>query len=227
MSATILVIEDELDLATGLQTNLELEGHRAVVAHTGEEGLALLSSARPDLVILDLMLPGMGGFSVLEQLRRAGIDVPVLILSARVEEVDKVRGFRTGADDYVTKPFGVMELMLRVQAMLRRGGRSVMTGSAVRIGSAQLDPDRRLIIKDGQEHAITPRAFELIMALFRHRDRVVTRQELLRDVWGYSTGVTTRTVDAHIAELRKKIEDDPAHPRHILTVWKTGYRLRP
>ena len=225
---TVLIIEDERDLATGLRTNLEIEGYAALVAHSGEEGLELAASARPDLVLLDLMLPHMSGFDVLARLRADGNEVPVLILSARAEELDKVRGFRAGADDYVTKPFGVMELMLRVQALLRRSGaRTELEARVVeRIGSAEVEIDRRTIIKGGSERALTPRAFELLMALLRRRNRVVTRQELLRDVWGYSAGVTTRTVDAHIAELRRKIEDDPARPKHILTVWKSGYRLR-
>jgi DNA-binding response OmpR family regulator len=229
---TVLVIEDERDLAAGIQANLEIEGYDALVAHTGEDGLELARSRHPDLVMLDLMLPRMSGFDVLARLRAAGHDVPVLILSARAEEVDKVRGFRTGADDYVTKPFGVMELMLRVRALLRRaaprgtGGEGGAAPAVQRIGRVEVDFERRAVVKDGRELPLAPRAFELLAALLRRRDRVVTRHELLRDVWGYSADVTTRTVDAHIAELRRRIEDDPARPAHILTVWKAGYRLK-
>lgn len=227
MADTVLVIEDERDLATGLQANLEIEGYRVFVASSGEEGLDVALRERPQLIILDLMLPKMSGFEVLQTLRARDVDVPVLILSARSEEVDKVRGFRSGADDYVTKPFGVMELMLRVEAILRRVSGRRDSGAAVeRIGRARLDRERRVVIKDGLEQTLTPRAFTLLLALLRRRDRVISRHDLLRDVWGYSAEVTTRTVDAHIAELRRKIEDDPGKPQHILTVWKTGYRLR-
>jgi DNA-binding response OmpR family regulator len=221
---TILIIEDERDLAAGLRANFEIDGYTAIVAHTGEEGLELVRSGKPDVILLDLMLPKMSGYDVLAEIRREGNSVPVLILSARAEEVDKVRGFRTGADDYVTKPFGVLELALRVQALLRRAGGN--SGPRERIGEAEVDLERHVILKGGEEHAVSPRAFELLLALMQHRDRVVTRQDLLDEVWGYSKDVTTRTVDAHIAELRRIIEDDASEPKHILTVWKVGYRLR-
>ena len=228
MAKTILVIEDEPDLAAGLKANLEIEGHSVVVAHSGEEGLRRAFDASPDLVVLDLMLPGMSGYDALRELRSRGSNVPVLILSARSEEVDKVRGFRTGADDYVAKPFGVMELMLRVQALLRRaaGKEAAALPTVEQIGDARVDLERRVVMRNGGEESVTPRAIALLTALLQKRERVVSRQELLRDVWGYSVGVTTRTVDAHIAELRRKIERDPTNPQHILTVWKTGYRLR-
>ena len=224
----ILVVEDERDLAVGLRANLEIEGHEVDVAYTGEDGLALLSARRPDLVILDLMRPGISGYEVLAAIRRTTPDVPVIILSARAEEVDKVRGFRDGADDYVVKPFGVMELMMRVQAVLRRSARAESAPAPVRlrIGSAEIDLESRVVIRGGRETALTPKAAELLAALVAREGRTMSRQDLLRQVWGYDDGVTTRTVDAHIAELRRKIEDDPANPERILTVWKTGYRLR-
>jgi DNA-binding response OmpR family regulator len=231
----ILVIEDERDLARGIADNLTLEGHVVEVASTGEAGLASAIAACPELVILDLMLPYMSGFEVLSQLRARYPDLAVLILSARAEEVDKVRGFRGGADDYVTKPFGVMELMLRVKALLRRSVREPAgatttteadTSSRERIGNVEVDLRNRVVLRDGSEVPLTPKALDLLSALLEKHDQVVTRQELLRKVWGYSADVTTRTVDAHIGELRRKIEDDPASPRHILTVWKAGYRLR-
>ena len=224
----VLVVEDERNLALGLRANLEVEGYSVSVAETGEAALASISGgARPDVVILDLMLPGMDGYQVLESLRGLGVEAPVLILSARAEEIDKVRGFRAGADDYVTKPFGVMELLLRVQALLRRAGPA---GGATRerwtFGDVEVDTARRRVSRGGREVSLTPRAFELLLALLRHGDAPVSRHELLRTVWGYDSSVTTRTVDAHIAELRRKLEPD-GEPRHILTVHRVGYRLVP
>ena len=225
----ILVVEDERDLALGLRANLEIEGHEVAVAPTGEEALRLLDAGRFDLVVLDLMLPGISGYEALETLRKSHATLPVIILSARAQEVDKVRGFRAGADDYVTKPFGVMELMLRVQAVLRRaaaGAESDTRPARLEIGSAVIDIENRLVVRGKGEVALTPKAAELLTALAAREGRAVSRQDLLRQVWGYDQSVTTRTVDAHVAELRRKIEADPANPEHILTVWKTGYRLR-
>jgi DNA-binding response OmpR family regulator len=225
----ILVVEDERDLALGIRANLEIEGYEVAVESTGEDALAQLERSPADLVILDLMLPGMSGYDVLAQLRRSGNGVLVLILSARGEEVDKVRGFRTGADDYVSKPFGVMELLVRIEALLRRRGGSIpapATNGMPVVGGATIDRERYALLRDGQEIRLTPKELELLMALYRKKDRIVTRQELLRDVWGYATDVTTRTVDVHVAELRRKLERDPANPRHIITVWRAGYRLR-
>ena len=226
----ILVVEDERNLALGLRANLEVEGHEVAVAHSGEDGLEEAARRRPDLVILDLMLPGIDGYGVLHTLRARGLDVPVLILSARAEEIDKVRGFRTGADDYVTKPFGVMELLLRVQALLRRAnaGRAAgRNGTRWSFGDVDVDAERRIVARKGEEIPLTPRAFELLLALLTSADKPLTRQHLLRTVWGYDASVTTRTVDAHVAELRRKLELDPGAPRHILTVHRVGYRFRP
>ena len=237
----ILVIEDGRDLALGLQANLEVEGYEVAVAYTGEDGLRAASEGAPDLVILDLMLPDTDGYDVLARMRRAHIDVPVVILTARGEEVDKVRGFRTGADDYVTKPFGVMELLVRIQAILRRGpprpaasggnGASAKALAAPRVlrpfGDIEVDVDDRVVRRGGAEVPLTPKAFDLLLALSSREGRVASRHDLLRDVWGYARSVTTRTVDAHVAELRRKLESDPAAPRHILTVHRVGYRFRP
>ena len=225
----ILVVEDERDLALGIRANLEVEGYEVVVAHSGEEALEQLRTSEVQLVLLDLMLPGISGYDVLAELRRQDATLPVLILSARGEEVDKVRGFRTGADDYLTKPFGVMELLVRIESLLRRRlpvQPAVASPQLLQIGDVQVDPDRRAVIRDGIELPLTPKALDLLRALIRRANRVVTRQELLRDVWGYSADVTTRTVDAHMAELRRKVERDPAKPRHLLTVWRVGYRLK-
>ena len=224
----ILIVEDERNLALGLRANLEVEGYDVTVAESGEAALRALDGAPPDLVMLDLMLPGIDGYEVLTRLRSRGIDAPVLLLSARAEEIDKVRGFRAGADDYVTKPFGVMELLLRIQALLRRA--AAVDGpqrSRWRFGAVEVDAARRSVLRTGEEVALTPRAFELLDALLAAGGAVVPRTELLRTIWGYDRSVTTRTVDAHVAELRRKLEVNPAEPRHILTVHKVGYRLRP
>jgi two-component system alkaline phosphatase synthesis response regulator PhoP len=226
----ILVIEDHRDLALGLRANLEVEGYEVEVAYTGKDGLRKAATARPALVVLDLMLPDIDGYDVLSRLRQDGLGMPVLILTARGQEVDKVRGFRLGADDYVTKPFGVMELLVRIEAILRRTGAAAAgprrRGAVRRIGDLEIDEEDHRVRKGGEDVAITPKAFELLAALLRKDGRVATRVELLRDVWGYSSAVTTRTVDSHIAELRRKLEANPAQPQHILTVWKVGYRLQ-
>ncbi|HVF38927.1 MAG TPA: response regulator transcription factor [Gemmatimonadaceae bacterium] len=223
----ILVVEDERNLALGLRANLEVEGYEVTVAENGEAALEAASARSHNLIILDLMLPGIDGYEVLSTLRARGVDTSVLILSARAEEIDKVRGFRAGADDYVTKPFGVMELLLRVQALLRRS--SVAPGPAKEvwnIGNVEIDATERLIRRNGAEIAVTPRAFELLVAMLSNAGKTLTRHDLLRSVWGYDGSVTTRTVDAHVAELRRKLEENPAEPRYILTVHKVGYRLK-
>jgi len=224
----ILVVEDNPDLAYGLRNNLEIEGYQVEVADDGMKGLARARDGRPDLIILDLMLPGMDGFRVLRALRDAGRTMPVLILTARGEEADKVRGLRLGADDYVTKPFGVLELLARVEALLRRtapptGG----NGGAPpeRFGDIEVIPASRTVLRAGQPVPLTPKEFDLLVALLRRRGAVATRLELLREVWGYSAEVLSRTVDTHVAELRRKLEADAAAPQHILTVRKAGYRL--
>ena len=224
----ILIIEDERDLALGLRANLEIEGYEVSLAHEGEEGFRHALRGAPDLVILDLMLPDVDGYDVLRRMRQARLEMPVLLLTARSEELDKVRGFRTGADDYVTKPFGVMELLVRIEAILRRGRPRAATSvpSSYRFGDVEVDVEGRLVRRAGREVALTPKAFDLLVALLQRGGKVATRLDLLRDVWGYSPSITTRTLDAHVAELRRKLETDPASPTHILTVWKVGYRLR-
>jgi two-component system, OmpR family, alkaline phosphatase synthesis response regulator PhoP len=223
----ILVVEDNANLAYGLATSLELEGHEVVLAEDGAAGLRAARERRPDLVILDLMLPGMDGYRVLRSLRELGETAPVLILTARGEEADKVLGFRLGADDYVTKPFGLLELLARVAALLRRGGQRAQAAApeTVRFGEVEVDPGCRLVRRRGEEVALTPKEFDLLWALLRRQGGVAARLELLAEVWGHRAAVMTRTVDMHVAQLRRKLEDDPAAPRHIVTVWKAGYRL--
>jgi DNA-binding response OmpR family regulator len=227
----VLIIEDNPNLAYGLRTGLEIEGYDVQVTEDGESGLERARSWSPDLVMLDLMLPGMDGYRVLRLLRESGSDVPVLILTARGEEADKVLGFRLGADDYVTKPCGVLELLARVAALLRRSRaadhRTTPTDGIERFGSIEINPASRTVSKRGTAVALSPKEFDLLLALVRRRGAVASRVELLREVWGHRVEVMTRTVDIHIAELRRKLEDDPSEPRHILTVWKAGYRLEP
>ena len=224
-TARVLLVEDNEDLAFGLRNNLEIEGYRVEVAADGQSGLERAEGWRPDLMILDLMLPGLDGFRVLRELRAAGSRCPVLILTARGEETDKVRGLRLGADDYVTKPFGLLELLARVEALLRRG-RPAGEAPAERFGDVEVRPAERSVYKAGRAVELAPKELDLLLALLRHRGAVRSRLELLREVWGYSAAVVSRTVDTHIRQLRRKLEDDPAAPRHILTARKAGYRLR-
>jgi DNA-binding response OmpR family regulator len=222
----VLVIEDNEDLAFGLRNNLEIEGYEVALATEGRSGIEKVRRLGPDLVILDLMLPEMDGFRVLRALRQEGLAMPVLVLTARGEEADKVRGLRLGADDYVTKPFGLLELLARVEALLRRSRlRAPHQGGLERFGEVEVDPGSRTVRRAGQSVDLTPKEFDLLMALIQARGAVVSRLDLLRTVWGYSDSVVSRTVDTHIAELRRKLEDAPGAPRHILTVRKTGYRL--
>jgi DNA-binding response OmpR family regulator len=228
VSARILVVEDNADLAQGIAYNLKLEGYEVQVAADGREGLAEVARSEPDLVLLDLMLPGVDGFEVLRGIRERSRRIPVIILSARAEQADKVRGFRLDADQYVTKPFGVLELLERIAALLRRAGQEAEAPTRkepLAFGAVSIDLARRLVAKDGQEVSLAPKAYELLLALARRQGAVASRHELLREVWGYGASVVSRTVDTHVAELRRKLEDDPGAPRHILTVWKIGYRL--
>ena len=224
----VLVVEDNPDLAFGLRNNLEIEGYSVDVAGDGAKGLARAKDTRPDLIILDLMLPGMDGYRVLRALRDADLEMPVLILTARGEEADKVLGFRLGADDYVTKPFGVLELLARVDALLRRtSGRAApdSNGDALQqFGEIEVDASARAVRRCGRQVELTPMEFDLLLALLRRRGAVASRLDLLREVWGYSSSVQSRTVDTHIAELRRKLEGG-ATSRHIVTVRKAGYRL--
>jgi len=228
----VLIVEDNPDLAYGLRTGLEIEGYEVAVAEDGETGLTRAKQWLPDLVILDLMLPGMDGYRVLRSLRDDGLEMPVLILTARGQEADKVLGFRLGADDYVTKPCGVLELLARVGALLRRSrmvdrGVHASGDTVERFGDVEINPASRTVMKKGEVVPLSPKEFDLLLTLLRRRGAVASRVELLREVWGHRVEVMTRTVDIHIAELRRKLEDDPSAPRHILTVWKAGYRLEP
>jgi DNA-binding response OmpR family regulator len=219
------VVEDSEGIAEGLRINLELDEHEVQVAGTGEGALEIANRWTPDLVILDLMLPGIDGFGVLTRLRGRNSELPVLILSARSDEVDRVRGFRLGADDYVVKPFSLAELLARVKAILRRSARGSPSASRG-FGGITIDLGTHEVRRDGQPIALRPKEYDLLVALLSREGRVATRAELLEEVWRYEPDVYSRTVDIHMAELRRKLEADPAQPVHLLTVRKTGYRLR-
>jgi two-component system, OmpR family, alkaline phosphatase synthesis response regulator PhoP len=225
----ILVVEDNENLAYGLATSLELDGHEAEIAGTGRRGLERARQWSPDLVILDLMLPEMDGYRVLKALREDGDTVPVLILTAKGEEADKVLGFRIGADDYVTKPFGMLELLARVGALLRRAGtaheRPASPTEIERFGDVEVNLAAHTVSRAGEPVALAPKEYEVLVALLRRRGAVVSRLDLLEEVWGHRGAFVTRTIDVHIAELRRKLEEDPSNPRHIITVRKVGYRL--
>ena len=218
----ILVVEDNHDLAYGLRNNLEIEGYEVELADDGAKGLERVRASKPELVILDLMLPELDGFRVLRTLRAEGFAMPVLILTARGEEADKVRGLKLGADDYVTKPFGLLELLARVEALLRRERRPALDA----FGDVEIDRATRTVTRAGVAVELAPKEYDLLLALFDRDGAVVSRLDLMRRVWGYSDAVVTRTIDTHVAELRRKLEDDASRPRHILTVRKVGYRLK-
>jgi DNA-binding response OmpR family regulator len=225
----VLIVEDNDDLAFGLRTALEFEGYEVDVAGDGQRGLEAVVADPPDLVVLDLMLPEMDGYTVLRELRQRGVHVPVLILTARGEEADVVLGFDCGADDYVTKPFSTAELLARARALLRRSAMNSTGQSEVeRFGDIEVDPASRTVNAGGRQVDLSPKEFDLLLALLKRRGAIATRAELLKEVWRYeNTDVMTRTVDIHVAELRRKLEADPSNPDFILTVRKVGYRLQP
>jgi len=229
MSANrVLVVEDNKNLALGLSDNLKLEGYDVRVAEDGKRGLESLGSFSPNAVVLDLMLPEMDGYEVLRTMRESGSETPVLILTALGSEADKVKGFRLGADQYLTKPFSVLEFLSRVEALLRRSrnGWASASSEVWSFGEVSVDADSRTVRRSGRAVSLTPKAFDLLVALMKSSGSVASRKDLMRDVWGYDESVVSRTVDAHIAELRRKLEPDPAKPKHILTVWKRGYRFQ-
>jgi len=221
----ILVVEDDRSLRDGLVMNFQLRGYRVLAAADGEAGVRLAFDERPDLIVLDLMLPGLDGFEILSQLREKEIDVPVLILSARGQVSDKVDGFRLGADDYVTKPFQLPELMARVERMLGRRRRRREALGTISFGEIVLDPAGRAVRRAGREVTLLAKEFDLLYLLASNPGHPFSRETILDRVWGWGFDGTTRTVDNYILALRQKLEADPARPRHIITVRQVGYRL--
>ena len=227
MSARILLVEDNGDLAEGIEYNLRLEGYEVRIADNGRTAIKLAKTIQPDLVLLDLMLPELDGYQVLKAVRESDRHVPVIILSARGEESDKIRGFKLDADQYVTKPFSIVELQERIAALLRRSVRPVKDAAASKVtfGDVEIDLSARTVTRAGSACTLTPKAYDLLVALVQREGAVAKRNDLLREVWGYGAFIMTRTVDTHVAELRRKLELNPAEPRHIVTVWKVGYRF--
>ena len=222
----VLVVEDDEAMAVALRDGFTYEGHEVTVARDGEAGLKSAREDSPDIMILDVMLPKMTGLEICKLLRGEGSGLPIIMLTARGQEIDKVLGLKLGADDYVTKPFSFMELMARVEAVLRRSQPGGGAQSAVyQFGDLTVDIDRHEATKGGEHLELTPREFRLLGYFLSHQSEVVSREELLDAVWGYDTIPFTRTVDTHIAKLRKKIEDDPGDPQHLITVHRLGYKF--
>ena len=224
--ARILIIEDDADIALSLKYNLEQEaGHTVEVAADGEAGVQRAIAQRPDLVLLDLSLPRMDGLDVCRQLRQKDLKTPVIMLTARGQEIDKVLGLKIGADDYVTKPFSFLELMARVEAVLRRASGYDGKPENYRFGDVRIDFKKMETRKGSKRLRLSHREFDLLKFMIEHRGEVLPRERILSAVWGYENGSLTRTVDMHVAKLRKKIEDRPADPVHIVTVHRVGYKF--
>jgi two-component system, OmpR family, alkaline phosphatase synthesis response regulator PhoP len=222
-AARILVVEDDLSILTGVSMNLRYEGYEVLQAQDGAQGLELAVEQSPDLVILDIMLPRMNGYEVLSELRRRGQRVPVLLLSAKGMERDKVQGLDLGADDYVAKPFGVAELLARVKALLRR--RYGEEGTVIRFGDVAVELDGKRVLRAGKTLDVTAQEFRLLVHLLSQPGRIFTREELLSGAWGLDYAGTPRTVDTFIRQLRAKLEPDPDQPRYFVTARGLGYRF--
>jgi DNA-binding response OmpR family regulator len=221
----VLVIEDELQMRAMLADNLAFEGYRVTAVDSGEAGLAEMERNSFALVLMDVMLPGISGFEVCRQLRGRGARVPIIMLTALTTERDRVDGLDVGADDYVSKPFSVRELLARVRAQVRRDDWHANSGEEFSFGDVTVRPRQRLVLRKGRRIALSAREFELLRYLAAHRNEVVSREQLLRDVWGYHQLSVTRTVDNYIAKLRTELEPKPHEPRYIITVHGSGYQL--
>jgi two-component system alkaline phosphatase synthesis response regulator PhoP len=228
MTTRVLSVEDDEAMSIALRDGFQYEGYSVTVAKDGESGLQLATEESPDLILLDVMLPKMTGLDICKNLRGGGSAVPIIMLTARGQEIDKVLGLKLGADDYITKPFGFMELLARAEAVLRRSNPVQAAPSAVeayRFGDVSVDFRRHEAHKADQQIDLSPREFQLLGFFIQHRGEVITREKLLDTVWDYNSIPFTRTVDMHIAKLRKKIEDNPSDPRHIVTVHRLGYKF--
>ena len=224
---TILIIEDEPHIVLGLKDAFEFEGFRVVSARSGKEGVQLARHEKPDAIVLDLMLPDVNGYRVCEELRRWDPFVPVIMLSARSQEADKIRGLDAGADDYVTKPFSVGELIARLRAIFRRANRVPGAAETIDIGSARVNFAGQVVEVDGEKRALSFYEVEILRLLYERIGQPVSREELLSKIWGLEASPTNRTVDNFIVKLRRKIEPSPDRPKHILTVYGFGYKLVP
>ncbi len=221
----VLIIEDEPEMVRGLRHNFEFEGYRVFVARDGEAAINETLHSNPDIILLDVMLPKLSGLDVCRDLRAKGITTPIIMLTARGQETDKIVGLEVGADDYVTKPFSIKELLARVRAHLRRSTNGVRTLERYRFGDVELDFKKYRAVRAGRPIDLSPREFEILKCLILHENEIVTRDQLLDEVWGLQNYPITRTVDNHIAKLRQKIEASPSEPEHIITVHRIGYRF--
>ena len=221
----VLVVEDEPQMRALLTDNLEYEGYRVAAVESAEQALVEFPRRGFALLIVDVMLPGLSGFELCQRLRSLGTRVPIIILTARTHESDRIRGLDIGADDYVSKPFSVRELMARVRAQVRRDDWHSATGPEFTFGDVTVRPAQRLVMRKGRRIPLSAREFELLRYLLAHRNEVVSREQLLRDVWGYHHLSVTRTVDNYIAKLRTQLEPKPHEPRYIITVHGSGYQL--
>ena len=221
----ILIVEDEPDMVLGLKDNFEFEGYEVITAPDGAAGLERARAQKPDLVILDIMLPKLSGLEVCKTLRSEGIETPIIMLTARGQEIDKVVGLELGADDYVTKPFSIREVLARVRAILRRSEGGKKRLSRYRFADLDLDFETYAATKGGVALELSPREFDLLRYLIERKGETVTRDSLLEDVWGYESYPSTRTVDTHVAKLRAKIGDSGSEPRYILTIHGAGYKF--
>ena len=221
----ILVIEDEPDMVMGLKDNLEYEGYAVVTARDGVEGIQLAQKELPDLIVLDLMLPKKDGYDVCKELRAKGMDTPIIMLTAKGQEVDKVLGLELGADDYVTKPFSIREVLARIKAVLRRKGSRPQKLESYSFGNVRVDFRKSFAVRNGETIELCHYENEILRLLIANKDEPVSRNRLLDEVWGYDLFPTTRTIDNHIVKLRQKIEDDPKNPTHVVTVHGIGYKF--
>jgi DNA-binding response OmpR family regulator len=228
MKTRILVIEDEPSLGMAIRDELEFEGFEASVVEDGKAGLDRILAESPDLVVLDLMLPGKSGFEICREVRDRGMATPVIMLTARAQEVDRIRGLELGADDYMVKPFSLAELVARIRAVLRRtqgAGRTEGAPEILEVGELRLDVRKQEAFNRGRKVELTHKEFQLLELLLRHPGEVISRDEFLKRVWGEDIYVTPRTVDTHMASLRKKIEEEVDRPRYIQSVRGAGYKL--
>ena len=223
--AKILVVEDEPNMVVGLRDNFEFEGYEVITARDGVEGLQLALEESPDLVVLDVMMPRMSGLEVCKQLRAQRASIPIIMLTARGQEVDKVVGLELGADDYVTKPFSIRELLARVKAVLRRTAVLPKDQDQHSFGDVEVDLRRCRVLRSGKALDVSSKEFELLKYFICHAGETLSRHQLLEDVWGYEHYPTTRTVDTHLVRLRQKLEPNPEQPQYFLTVHGTGYRF--
>jgi DNA-binding response OmpR family regulator len=221
----ILIVEDEPNMRLGLKDNLEFEGYEVDLSSDGEEGLQKILDSNFDLILLDVMMPKMSGFDVCKTIRKKGISTPVILLTAKDQEIDKVLGLELGADDYVTKPFSLRELLARIKAVLRRGENLKADDIKVQIGKIEVNFQNYTALENENTVQMSHKEFEILNYLWRHRNRTVSRDDLLEKIWGYEESPTTRTVDNFILKLRQKTEKDPNHPQVIITVHGIGYKL--